>query len=224
MHPLYQFTWISCHIVTQIVKTELIVGSKSNVGTISFTTSLTIRLMFINAIHTQAMELVKRPHPLRVTFRKVIIHRHHVYTISCQCIQEYRQSSHKCLTLTSCHFRNFSFMEHNTTEQLYIVMYHVPDCIVSTGTPMIEPNSLVTFYTDEIFTLSRQVAIKICCSDFHFTQLCKSTGCILYYSKSIRQHFIEGIFITVKNLFLQFVNLSEQGFTIFNRSLLNLPF
>ena len=100
------------------------------------------------------MEHVKRTHPFGVTFGEVIIHGNYVYAVSGQCVEEYRECSHQCFTFTGCHFRNLTFMQNDTTKELYIVVNHVPQCIVTTGYPVILIDGLVAFDAYEIFCSS----------------------------------------------------------------------
>jgi len=224
MHTLHQLTGIACHIVTQVVKTELVVRTKSDISTISLTTCLTVGLMLVDTIHAQSMELIKGAHPLRVTLRQVVVHGHHMYTVSSQSIQEYRQGSHQCLTFTRCHLGNLSLVEYHTTEQLHIVVYHVPNGIVSTCSPMILPNGLVTFNAHKVLTLCRQITVKISCSHLHFAILSETAGRIFHNGKCIGQHFVQSLLVTFEHLFFQLVYLGKQGLTVLNRSLFNLAF
>jgi len=68
MFTLHQILRADSHIVTQIVKTKLIVRTESNIGHICSTACVRIRLMLIDTIDTQSVELIKWSHPFRVTF------------------------------------------------------------------------------------------------------------------------------------------------------------
>ena len=64
----YQILRADSHIVTQIVKTKLIVRTEGNIGHICSAACVRIRLMLIDTIDTQSVELIKWSHPFRVTF------------------------------------------------------------------------------------------------------------------------------------------------------------
>jgi len=64
------------------------------------------------------------PHPLRITFGKVIIDRNDVYPFSGKSIQICRKRRHKGLTFTGLHLGNTPLMQNNSANQLYPVMTH----------------------------------------------------------------------------------------------------
>ena len=49
-----------------------------------------------------------------------------MYTIACEGIEEHGKGSHEGLTFTSSHLGNLSLMEYNTTEELHIIVNHLP--------------------------------------------------------------------------------------------------
>ena len=215
MLTLNQIFRVSSHIVTQIIETEFIVRTKGNISQISFTTGIGVRLMLIDTINTQSVELVQRSHPLGVTFRQVIVHGNHMHTVSGQRIQEYRQGSHQRFTFTGCHFGNFTFMKYHTTKQLYIIVYHVPSGIVTSGHPMVLINRFIAFYTDKIFRCS-QLTVEIGSGYYYFLVFSKAACRIFYNGKSYRQHFIQRLFIFLQYFFFQFINLSKKLFPVFH--------
>ena len=91
-------------------------------------------------------------------------------------------------------------------------MNHIPCHFITSGYPMVFPDGLVTFYTDEVLTLSSQITVHFSSSNFYFFIFSKTTGCIFYNCKSSRKHIIQRLFIFLKNFFLQFINLSENRF------------
>ena len=126
MRTLDQIPGILGHIVTQIVETELVVGTKGNICHISLTTGLAIGLVLINTIHTQAMEHIDGSHPLRVTLGQIIVHRYHMNTVTGKGIQEDGECSRKSLTFTREHLGNLTLVQYRTSEELYIKVYHIP--------------------------------------------------------------------------------------------------
>ena len=58
-------------------------------------------------------------------------------------------------------------MQNDTTEQLYIVVYHVPDRIVTTGYPVILINGLITLDAYKVFC-SSQLAVEISGGNYDF--------------------------------------------------------
>ena len=89
--------------------------------------------MLVDAVDAETVEHVKGTHPLRVALCKVVVHCYDVYTVACEGVEEYGKCSHKSLSFTGCHLGNLAFVENDTAEQLYIVVYHVPYHLVSAG-------------------------------------------------------------------------------------------
>ena len=150
MHALYKVAWLCSHVVAQVVETELVVCSECDVGHICLSALVRVGTVLVDAVNTQAMEHIQWTHPLRVTLCKVVVDCNHVYTIAGQGIQEYRECCHKGLSFTSRHLGNLTFVEYHATEQLYIVVYHVPYCVVASGLPVVAVYGLVAVYCHEI--------------------------------------------------------------------------
>ena len=144
MSALHQVHWACRHIITQVVKTKLVVSTKGNIACIRTATLIGVWFVLINTIYGQTMEHIQRTHPLGVTLSQIVVDSHHVYTLVCQSIQEYWQGSHQCLTFTRSHLGNratllfvvlHSAMQHHATNELDIVMHHIPDDLVTTRSP-----------------------------------------------------------------------------------------
>ena len=138
-----------------------------------------------------------------------------MYTVTGQSIQEYRKSSYKCLTFTGCHFSNFSLMQDNTTEQLDVVMNHIPSYFITACHPMIFPICLVSVNTDKILSLSSQFTVHIGSSHLYFFIFRPAASRVLYYSKCSGKHLIQCFFILIENFFFKLVNLAENRLTLF---------
>ena len=170
--------------------------------------------MLVDAIHCKSVEHVKRTHPLRVALCKVVVDGNHVYAVSCQGIEEYRQCRNECLTLTGCHLGNLSFVKNYTTEQLYIVVYHVPYGIVSACLPMVTVYGLVAVDCHEIEVCCK-ITVCDCCRYNNLFVLCKTACAVLDNGKSLGKGFVECFVELLKHLFLQFVYLVENSFSLF---------
>ena len=211
---LYKVFRADSHVVTQVVETEFIVCTKSDICQICLTTCVGVRLMTVDTIYAQTVEHIKRTHPFGVTFGEVIIHGNYVYAVSGQCVEEYRECSHQCFTFTGCHFRNLTFMQNDTTKELYIVVNHVPQCVVTTGYPVILIDGLVAFDAYEIFC-SSQLTVEVGSSYNDFFIFCKTFGSSLYDRKSNRQYFVQCFFIFFQNFFFCLIDLYEDFFAVF---------
>ena len=116
MFTLYQVFGAGSHIITQVVETELVIGTERDIGHVCTTTCSRVRLMLVDTIYAQTMEHIERAHPFRVTFSQIIVHGYYMNTVTGQCVQKYRQSSYQCLTFTGRHFGNLTLMQHYATE------------------------------------------------------------------------------------------------------------
>ena len=70
-------------------------------------------------------------------------------TITSQGIQEDRSCTYESLTLTGSHLRYLALVQNGTSEELYVVVYHVPYNFVTAGLPVVQEDSLVAFDTDK---------------------------------------------------------------------------
>ena len=138
------------HIVPQIVETELVVGSEGNVAFVCLTAGIAVRLVLVDAVHRQSVEHVERSHPLGVTLGEVVIDGHHMDSLACEGVQEHRQCCHEGLSLTRRHLRNLALVENDTSDELDVIVDHIPGLLVSSGNPVVFPERLVPVDLHEI--------------------------------------------------------------------------
>ncbi len=93
--------------------------------------------MFVDTVNRKSVEHIERSHPLRVTFCQIVVDGNHVNTVSCKCVEEHRQGSYKRFTFTRRHLGNLSLMQNGTTEELYVVVNHIPLLVVAAGNPVV---------------------------------------------------------------------------------------
>ena len=203
------------HVVTQVVETEFIVRTESDVGHVSTATGCRVGLVLVDTVHTQTMEHIERTHPFRVTLSQIVVDSNHMYTVSGQCVQEHRKGCHEGLTFTGRHFGNLTLMQYNTTEELYIIVYHVPGHFVTAGFPVILPDRLVAFNAYEVASLRSQFTVEFGSCHFDFFIFRESAGRIFHDGKSLGKDFVEHNLILVKHFLFQFIDLCKDGFTLF---------
>ena len=75
-------------------------------------------------------------------------------------IEEHRKGGDEGFSLSRRHFRDFSFVQHDTADQLDIVMHHVPGNLVAAGHPMIGIDRLIPVNRNKIRMLHAQVTVK----------------------------------------------------------------
>ena len=117
MSALNTVLFINLHIVTQIVETELVVGSVGNIGIVCL---LSVRRLDVVDDQTdgQAQPAVNLAHLLRVTLCKVIVDGNDMDALSGQCVQVNRQGCYQGFTFTGFHLGDASLMQHDTTDDL----------------------------------------------------------------------------------------------------------
>ena len=194
---LHEIHWAGSHIVAQVVKTELIIGTKCNIACVCTTTFIGVRFVFVDTIHSQTMEHIERAHPLGVTFGEVVVDGYHVYTFVGQSIEEHRQRSHKGFTLTRSHLGNLAFVKNHTTYELHIIVHHIPYVLVATCGPFVKVNGFVAVYLHKVESaIGSQVAVHLCRCYFYFLVLSKAASGTLdngeYLRKNLTKHVLVG--------------------------------
>ena len=111
-------------------------------------------------------------------------------TLSSKRIEEYRESGHKCLTLSCSHLGDLSLMENDTTDKLHIVVYHIPSHLVSTRNPMVLPEGIVTVDGHE-FLCCAEVTVKVSCLYLYDWILLETACCRLHDGKCIRKDLVK---------------------------------
>ena len=105
------------HVVPQIVKAELVVGSVGDI--------CRIRRFFLlrrQSVHhktgRQSHKLIDPSHFLAVTACQVVVDRHHVYALSGECVEIRRHGCHQRFSFTGFHFGNPPLMQDDTADDL----------------------------------------------------------------------------------------------------------
>ena len=136
---LHQFGRFSGHVVAQVVKTKLVIGTKGDVGQVGLAARFGIGAVLVDAVHAQSVKLVEGPHPLGVPLRQVVVYRHQVHATSAQCVEVNRQGGNQGFALTCSHFGDASLMKHHAAKELHVVVHHIPFNGVARGQPFILP-------------------------------------------------------------------------------------
>ena len=213
MASLYQVTGILCHIVAQIVETELVVGTEGDICEICLTTCLAIGFMLVNAVYAEAVEHVYGAHPLGVTLGKVVVDGNDVHAVACQGIKEYRQSGRQGLTLTGEHLGYLALMQYGTAKELYVEMHHCPYGFVTACNPVVMIYCGITVYIDEVM-LSCQVTVELCGLDTHLLALGEAACGALDYSKHLGTNLVQFFLKYFQDVLLQFIYLVKERSTI----------
>ena len=129
--PQHQLLFVDHHIVTQIVKSQFIVGHIGNITAICFLPLLRRHAVQHHA-HSQSQKLMDLAHPLRITLGQIIIDRHHMYALAFQGVQISRQQKGLGLTFAGLHLGNTALMHDYTANQLHSVVFrlqHSASCL-----------------------------------------------------------------------------------------------
>ena len=70
------------HVVAQVIKTKLVVGSVCDVTVVGSATVFRIWLVLIDTVNGQTVEVEDGCHPLTITLCEVVVHRYHVHPTS----------------------------------------------------------------------------------------------------------------------------------------------
>ena len=119
-----QLFLIDSHVVTQIVKPQLIVGNICDIARICFLTLLTGHVIENNA-HGQSQETVHLAHPLSITLCQIIVDRYNLHTLAAQRVQVGRTGGYQRLAFTSTHLSYTALVKHDAANELYREMLHI---------------------------------------------------------------------------------------------------
>ena len=109
------------HIVAQIVEPEFIVGAVGNVGRISCPAFVLAKVGDDHA-DFQAEEIIDLTHPFRIAAGQIVIDGDNVHALAADCIEITGERRDQGLAFTGPHFGDFAAMEHDTADQLHIIM------------------------------------------------------------------------------------------------------
>ena len=217
MSTLHQVHWACRHIITEVVKAKLVVRAKRNITRIRTATLIRVGFMLVNTIYGQTVEHIERPHPLRVTFGKVVVHGHHVHTFVRQSVEEDRQCSHQRLTFTRGHLGNLTLMQYHAAYQLHVIVHHIPNHFVAACSPRVVIDGFIAVYFYKIKTcVGCQIAVHLRSSHYHGFVLSEATSSTFHHSESIRQNIHQFFVINIQHLFFKVINLVVYSFAAIN--------
>ena len=133
-------------------------------------------------------------------------------TLSGKCIEEYREGCHKGLTFTGRHLRDasplflvglYAAVQSNTTDDLHVIVDHIPGDLVATCHPMIVVHGLVAVYCHEI-VIDCKLTVEIVGRHLHVT-FHKPAGSGLHDCECLGQDDIEFLFYCLILVFNEFV-------------------
>ncbi len=211
------------HVVAKVVEAELVVCAESDVRLISLATCRAVGLVLVDAVNAKTVEHIHRSHPFRVALCKVVVHGNDVNAVAGEGVEEHGKRCHKRLSLAGCHFGYFALVEHNSAEQLHVVMHHVPRNLISAGNPMVLVYCLVAVDAHEV-VCGGKLAVKVCGGYGYFLVLCEAACCFAHNGESVGQYLIELFVVAFQHFLFKLVDLAENGFAVLDGGFLNLAF
>ena len=209
MLALYEVLKGNGHIVPEVVKTELIVGTERYISIVGSLAGLGIGLVLVDAIYGKPVEHVKRPHPFGVSFREIIVDCHHMHALSGQGVQENRKRSDKGFSFAGRHFRYFPLMQGDSADELHVIMHHVPHYGIPACRPRIFPHGLVPLDMHEIL-LGTEFPVEVRGFYTYLTVLGESSCRRFHYGECIRKDFVQHRFYCIVDVLLKGVRLACQ--------------
>ena len=111
------------HVVTQVVKAELVIGAVGYVRSIG---SLAVGVVHImhNQAHAKTQSLINAAHVHAIAASQIVVNGNNVHALASQGIQIYGQGCYQGFAFAGTHFGDFSAVQHHATDELYIKMAH----------------------------------------------------------------------------------------------------
>ena len=126
MAALHKLLGVKFHVVTQIVKAELVVRAVGDIRGIGRLALLVAKARH-NDADAEAEEGVKLPHPFGVALGEVVVDRHHMHALAFQRVEHHGQRRHKGLAFAGLHFRDLALVQGHRAKKLHVEMPHPED-------------------------------------------------------------------------------------------------
>ena len=111
------------HVVAQVVETEFVVGTVSDVGGVGIALLGRIHTGHV-AVDRHAEEGEQRAVRLRIALGQIVVYRHHVHTATGQRVQIGRQGCSQRLAFARLHLGDTVGVQHHAADQLHVEMTH----------------------------------------------------------------------------------------------------
>ena len=131
-------------------------------------------------------------HPLGVTLGKVVVDGDHVDTLARESVEKHRKGRDEGLSLTRGHLGDLALMEGYASDELDVVMHHVPGDFVASGQPVVVPDGLVALYRDEVVPHG-EILIEPGGRHDHGFVLLEAAGRGLHDRESLGKHLVEAL-------------------------------
>jgi len=121
--PLDPEALVLHHVVPEIIKTELVVGSVGDIAPVGHL-ALVGRQVMLDDPHLESQELVYGSHPFGVAPGQVVVDGDDMYAVAAEGVQVYRERRDQGLSFTGLHLGDPALMEHDASHHLHVKMPH----------------------------------------------------------------------------------------------------
>ncbi len=145
------------HIISQVIKPELIIRAVCNIASIGLFPCVIVQVMNYDA-HGEAKKFIDGPHPLGIPLSEVIVDGYDVDAEPCQRVEVYRKGCHKRLAFACGHLGDLPFVENDAADKLDVKMAHIdspPRCFADDG-ECLRQNGIEIFSLREPFLKVRR--------------------------------------------------------------------
>ena len=201
------------HVVAQVVKAKFVVRAERHVALVRLTTRLAVGLVLVDAVDGQAVEFVERAHPLGVATREVVVDRHHVDATACEGVEEDRQRSHQRLSLPRLHLGRLATVKGHPSDELHVVVHHVPRHRRSRSRPRFLPVGLVAFDGHEV-AVGGNLPIHVRRRHLQGTFRSKAAGRLFHEGERLRHDVCQDFLNAVIDLKFEGIDLFKQRFLL----------
>ena len=211
MLALNQLLWTHGHVVAEVVKPKLVVRPKRHVAFVSLTSRLAVGLVLVDAVDGESVEFIERAHPLGVATGEVVVHRHSGPAAA----RALRKTGNVATKRLSSPFasRRPCHGEGPPSDELHVVVHHVPRHRRSRSRPRLLPIGLVAFDGHEV-AVGRNLAIHVRRSHLHSTFRSKAAGRLLHEGKRLGHDLGQDFLNALVDLELEGINLLKQRFLL----------
>ena len=206
---LHQFLWEAGHVVPQVIKTKFVVGAEGDVCGVGLAAGVGVGLVFVDAIHREAVELVEGTHPFGVALGQVVVHGDKVHAKAREGVEVNGQGGHQGLSFSRGHLCDAAQVKDRAANHLHVVVHHVPLHCGAGGGPGVVPYRVVTVYLNGIHAAG-QFAVHFG-SAYAEVPSAQPLGGFADDRKSFGENFGEFGFRFFVGLFVQLVNLLKQN-------------
>ena len=134
-----------------------------------------------------------------------------MYAFSGEGIQIHWQSSHESLTFTSGHLSDLTLVQHDTADDLAVVVNHVPSHHIATSHPAVLEASIVALDGD-MLVFGSQLTVEVGGFHHHGFMLTEVFGGGFHHSEGFGEDVVQRLLDLFKLLFLELVDLGVDLF------------